>query len=208
MVTRRAGWSRSAQEAYGRRARAARWSRRWGGRANRRPEQRAVCRSCRWAPSSLGQRRADAWQPREGRRRGTPAPSFRHTLVWDSGGFSSNGVREAQRILKTIDTEDMPGGWGDNNGVVRHRHIHDPGIQQEPNGNSQDLCGIYPIVTHYESADDHDVTGYVRGEDAKAQESDQVDHTRDDAEQGREPPFQSRGRRCVMRCDGSIMYGG
>ena len=132
MVTRRAGWSRGAQEAYGRRARAARWSRRRGGRAHRRPEPRAVCRSCRWAPSSLGQRRADAWQPREGRRRGTPAPSFRHTLVWDSGGFSSNGVREAQRILKTIDTEDIPGGWGDNNGIVCHRHIHDPGIQQEP----------------------------------------------------------------------------
>src|SRR5215471_2552216 len=132
MVTRRAGWSRSAQEAYGRRARAARWSRRRGGRAHRRPEPRAVGRSCRWAPSSLGQRRADAWQPREGRRRGMPAPSFRHTLVWDSGVFSSNGVREAQRILKTIDTEDIPGGWGDNNGIGRHRHIHDPGIQQEP----------------------------------------------------------------------------
>ena len=61
-----------------------------------------------------------------------PAPSFRHTLVWDSGVFSSNGVRAAQRILKTIDTEDIPGGWGDNNGIVRHRHIHDPGIHQEP----------------------------------------------------------------------------
>jgi hypothetical protein len=40
---------------------------------------------------------------------------------------------------------------------------------------------------HYESADYHQVTGYVRGEDAKAQESYQVDHARDYTEQGRKP---------------------
>src|SRR4029077_10726623 len=81
------------------------------------------------------------------------------------------------------------------------------GDGNDKNGNSQNLCGIYLIVTHYESADDHDVTGYVCGEDAEAQESDQVDHTRDYAEQGREPSFRSRGRRCVMRC-ASTSYGG
>src|SRR5215813_13448630 len=79
---------------------------------------------------------------------------------------------------------------------------------EDKNGNSQDLCGIYPTVTDYESADDHDVTGYVRCEDAKAQESDQVDHARDCAEQGREPRFQSRGQRCGMRSASSSMYGG
>jgi hypothetical protein len=36
--------------------------------------------------------------------------------------------------------------------------------------------------------------GYVPRKDAKAQESDQVDHARDYAEQGREPPFRSRER--------------
>jgi IstB-like ATP binding protein len=34
--------------------------------------------------------------------------------------------------LKAIEKERLPGGTGDSNWVVRHRHIHDPGIQQEP----------------------------------------------------------------------------
>jgi hypothetical protein len=33
--------------------------------------------------------------------------------------------------LKAIEKEGLQGGKGDNNWVGRHRHIHDPGIQQE-----------------------------------------------------------------------------
>src|SRR5262249_23297138 len=79
---------------------------------------------------------------------------------------------------------------------------------EDKNGNSQDLCGIYPTVTDYESADDHDITGYVCCEDAKAQESDQVDHASDYAEQGREPRFRSRGHDRGMRCADSGMFSG
>jgi len=43
-----------------------------------------------------------------------------------------NMVREASLILKAIEKEGLQGGQGANNGGVRHRHIHDPGIQQEP----------------------------------------------------------------------------
>jgi len=41
-------------------------------------------------------------------------------------------VRESLRILKAIEKEGLQGGEGDKSRVVRHRHIHDPGIQQEP----------------------------------------------------------------------------
>jgi hypothetical protein len=51
----------------------------------------------------------------------------------------------------------------------------------------------------HERADDDDVTGYVCGKDAKAQESDQVNHARDYAEQGRKPLLKLRERRPVIR---------
>ena len=41
-------------------------------------------------------------------------------------------VRESSLILKAIEKEGLQGGEGDKSRVVRHRHIHDPGIQQEP----------------------------------------------------------------------------
>src|SRR5215470_3468016 len=41
-------------------------------------------------------------------------------------------VREAHSRLKAVEKEGFQGGKGDNNWVVRHRHIRDPGIQQEP----------------------------------------------------------------------------
>jgi len=54
------------------------------------------------------------------------------TLLLDSGVFCSNVGRALQLIFKTTEKEGLQGGEGDKSRVIRHRHIHDPGIQQEP----------------------------------------------------------------------------
>src|SRR5262245_57788706 len=45
-------------------------------------------------------------------------------------------------LLKAMEKDGLQGGKDDSNGVGRHRHIHDPGIQQEPWMDTQ----LVPIV--------------------------------------------------------------
>ena len=54
------------------------------------------------------------------------------TLLLDSRVFYSNLVRKSLRTCKGLEKEGLPGEKGDKSRVGRHRHIHDPGIQQEP----------------------------------------------------------------------------
>src|SRR5438132_5189182 len=45
---------------------------------------------------------------------------------WIPGSYTPSIVREAQLLFKAIEKEGLQGGKGDNNWVVRHRHIPRP----------------------------------------------------------------------------------
>jgi len=51
---------------------------------------------------------------------------------WIPGSYAPTWSEKRTSVLKAIEKEGLQGGTGDNNWVGRHRHIHDPGIQQEP----------------------------------------------------------------------------
>src|SRR5215467_7408296 len=56
---------------------------------------------------------------------------FEDALIGVRGLLLQRCPRSAAHF-KTIEKEGMPGGWGANKYVGRPRHIHAPGIQQEP----------------------------------------------------------------------------
>ena len=55
-----------------------------------------------------------------------------NALFLDAGVVASRVVRDAQRICKALDKEGLQGGWHVKRPVVRHWHMHDPGIQDKP----------------------------------------------------------------------------
>ena len=58
--------------------------------------------------------------------------SIEATLFLDSGLFCFHVVRQAALIFEAIEKSGLHGGEPGKSRVVRHQHIHDPGIQQEP----------------------------------------------------------------------------
>jgi len=58
---------------------------------------------------------------------------------WIKSSLGSRIVREAQLLLKAIEKEGLQGGEHDKSPVVRPRHIHAPGIQQE-----RQVIHVYP----------------------------------------------------------------
>jgi hypothetical protein len=51
---------------------------------------------------------------------------------WIPGAYAPPWSEKRTSLLQAIEKEGLQGGKGDSNWVGRPRHIHDPGIQQEP----------------------------------------------------------------------------
>src|SRR6516164_5006900 len=62
--------------------------------------------------------------------------SFVERSYWIPGAYAPPWSEKRTSLLKAIAKEGLQGGKGDSNWIGRHRHIHDPGIQQEPRHNS------------------------------------------------------------------------
>ena len=58
--------------------------------------------------------------------------AYRVTSFLDARVLGSSIVREVNSLFQAIEKEGLYGGKTDNNKVGRPRHMHDPGIQQEP----------------------------------------------------------------------------
>jgi hypothetical protein len=72
-------------------------------------------------------------------------------------------VREAQLHFKAIEKEGLQGRKGDDNWVVGHRQIHDPGIQQDPafySHNYKNYCYLPLFI--FEGTSHALVTAYLR----------------------------------------------
>jgi hypothetical protein len=63
--------------------------------------------------------------------------SIEATRFLDSGVLCSRVARQAGLIFEAIEKSGLHGREPGKSRVVRHQHIHDPGIQQEPPGLSE-----------------------------------------------------------------------
>src|SRR5215510_11147221 len=70
-------------------------------------------------------------------REHTRGPWYRRSY-WVPGSYAPPWSEKRTSLLKVIEKEGLQGGKGDNNWVGRHRHIHDPGIQQERDTDADD----------------------------------------------------------------------
>src|SRR5262249_24600285 len=73
------------------------------------------------------------------RRLQVPATyTFWDRSYWIPGSYAPTFPEKRTSLCKDIEKEGFQGGTSENNRVVRHRHIHDPGIQQEPSTHIHD----------------------------------------------------------------------
>src|SRR5262249_41038257 len=57
---------------------------------------------------------------------------YHNRSYWIPGSYAPTWSEKRTSLCKTIEKEGLQGDKGNNNEIGRPRHIHDPGIQQEP----------------------------------------------------------------------------